>query len=59
MQCTVATGTAPPAVLTKLAAATRIPIVGRATHSLGLLVSTIEGTHNDDDTVEAVLEEAE
>jgi hypothetical protein len=38
---------------------TSIAVVRRATRSLGLLVYDIEGTIKDDDTVEAILEEAE
>jgi hypothetical protein len=46
-------------VLENLAAATRIHVVHQATLSHGMLVSDIESTSKDDDTVEAILEEAE
>jgi hypothetical protein len=45
-------------VLENLAAATRIHVVHQATLSHGMLVSDIESTSKDDDTVEAILEEA-
>jgi hypothetical protein len=62
-QCTFTTGgvagAVHPVVTANLAVATSIPVFHRATHSIRLLDSAIKGTTKDDDTVEAILDEAE
>jgi hypothetical protein len=53
------TGAIPPTDMTDVNIATSVPVLCRATRSLGLIVTAVDGCRVDDDTVDLILGEAE